>query len=197
MKKETATRALILKSTPFKENKVILQLFTEKFGPASAIANTKKTAYLSSMMHIEGTLKRGRGDMYTLTDPHIIDTFPNLRKDFDLLQQATKIINILSKTLVPERAVPALFVLTKNTLKFLSKENNNNAIYLCFLLKLLLFEGLLPLNPEHMNNAFDNIEKDLYLTIATTKNFESLKELAITESFKKSIEDFTIGALPV
>jgi DNA repair protein RecO len=197
MKKETATQALILKSTPFKENKVILQLFTEEFGPASAIASTRKSAYLSSMMHIEGTLKRGRGDMYTLTEPHIINTFPNLRTDFDLLQLATQLVNTLSRTLVPERAVPALFVLTKNTLKALSKENNDKAIYLCFLLKLLLFEGLLPLNPEDMESSFDDVEKDLYLTIATAKNFESLKELAVTETFKKSVEEYTMGVIPL
>ncbi len=197
MKKETATRALILKATPFKENKVILQLFTEKFGPASAIASTKKSAYLSSMMHIEATFRRGRGDMYTLSQPHIIDTFPNLRKDFNLLQQGAKMMGILSKTLVPERAVPALFILTKNTLKSLSTKSNNSAIYLCFLLKLLLFEGLLPLNPEDMKSTFDHAEKDLYLTIATAKNFECLKGLSITEAFKTTIEEYTMGVLPV
>ena len=197
MKKETATAALILKATPFKESKVILQLFTKTLGPISAITSTKKTAYLSSMMHIEGVFKRGRGDLYTMTEPHILNTFPDLRKDFDLLKLSSQMTNTLSTTLVPGRAVPALFVLTKNTLKNLSPKSNNKAIYLCFLLKLLLFEGLLPLNPEDMNSAFSEIEKDHYLTLATAKNFDMIQDLSITKTLKESIETYTLGAIPI
>ncbi|MCH9811654.1 DNA repair protein RecO [bacterium] len=197
MKKETSIEALILKSTPFKENKLILQLFCKEMGPISAIVNTKKTAYLSSMMHIEGSVKKGRGDLFTLTEPHIINAYPNLREDFGRLQLANKIITSLQKTLVPARAVPALFILTKNTLKALTKESNEKALYSCFLLKLLLFEGLLPLHPEDMNKEFSEEEKDHYLTLATAKNFESLLELKMTASLVHTIENYTQETLPM
>ena len=195
MKKETSIEALILRSTPFKENKLILQLFCRELGPISAIASTKKTAYLSSMMHIEGSVKKGRGDLYTLLEPHILNAYPNLREDFDRLQLATKMISSLQRTLVPGRAVPALFVLAKNTLKALTKESNASALYCCFLLKLLLFEGLLPLAPEDMNKDFSNLEKDLYLTLATAKNFDALLDLKTTESLEHTIEEYTLAKL--
>lgn len=197
MKKEISISALVLNSTPFKENKLILQLFSKELGPISAIASTKKSAYLSSMMHIEGAVKKGRGDLYTLMEPHILDAFPNLRQDFDLLQLATKTTTALQKTLVPGREVAALFILTKNTLKAFSTTSNNNAIYLCFLLKLLLFEGLLPLNPEDMNKDFTHEEKDLYLSLATAKSFESLKTLETTIPLKTSVEEYILETIPL
>ena len=75
MNNEIATEGIILKSTPFKETKVILHLFTKEFGLVSAISPIKKTSYLSSMMLIEGSLKRGRSDMYSLKEPHILNSF--------------------------------------------------------------------------------------------------------------------------
>lgn len=190
MKKETATEAIILRSTPFKENKAILQLFTKEFGLLSAISTTKKTSYLSSMMLIEGSLRSGKSDMYTLNEPHILNTFPNIRKDFELLQLSMKLINTLSKTLVKERSVPPLFTLTKNTLLALIKTEDAKAIYLCYHLKLLLFEGLLPINPTDINTNLSETEKINYLTLATAKKFAELKNLSITPFLEEVIDTY-------
>ena len=142
------------------------------------------------MMLIEGGFHRGRGDLYTLSDPHILDTFPHLRTDFSLLQLSSKLIHLLSKVLVKDREVFPLFSLTKNTLKAFSTEGNNLAIYSCYLLKLLLFEGLLPLQPEALDSTLDEDEKLTYLTLATAKNFASLKKLIITARLEKGIEEY-------
>ncbi|MCH9620962.1 MAG: DNA repair protein RecO [Chlamydiia bacterium] len=195
MNNETSTAAIILKATPFKETKVILQLFTEVFGPASCIVSTKKLSHLSSMMLIEGNLRRGRGDLYTLSEPYILDAFANLRKDFDLLQLCAKLMNTLSRTLVKERSVAPLFLLTKNTLKAFSIESNNKAIYLCFLLKLLLFEGLLPLHPERVSKDLTEDEKLALLTLATAKNFSELDDIEITPSLEEAIEDYLLATV--
>lgn len=144
------------------------------------------------MMLIEANFRRSHGELYTLNDVHILDAFPNIRTDFDLLQLSAKLLNTLSKTLVKERSVPALFLLTKNTLKAFSKEANNQSIYLCYLLKLLLFEGLLPLNPDDMEQAFNDLEKMSYLTLATAKNFESIADVFISKRLYESIENYIL-----
>jgi DNA repair protein RecO len=196
MKNETASEALVLKTTPFKENKVILHLFTKEFGLISAMVSTKKSSYLSSMMLIEGVLKRGRGDFYTLTEPHILNAFANLRQDFTLLQTSAKLMNTISKILVKDKPTPALFILTKNTLKAFSKDFCPKPLYHCFILKVLLFEGLLPLNPLEMNKDLSDDEGLSYLSLATAKSFESLKTLSITPFLEKVIDEyvtFTLG----
>lgn len=144
------------------------------------------------MMYIEGNLHRDRSDMYTLTDAHILDAFANLRTDFTLLQLSAKLINTLSKTLVKDRAVYPLFLLTKNTLKTFSKEGNNEAIYYCYLLKLLLFEGLLPVNPDEMETNFSDDEKMDYLSLATAKSFESIEKIVVTKQLQEAIENYTL-----
>ena len=147
------------------------------------------------MMYIEGNLCRGRSDMYTLSDAHILDAFPNLRTDFSLLQLSSKLINTLSKTLVKDRAVQPLFLFTKNTLKAFSKEGNNEAIYYCYLLKLLLFEGLLPTNPDEMEKKFSDNEKIDYLNLATAKSFESVEKIVVTKELQEAIDNYTLLTL--
>jgi DNA repair protein RecO len=195
MKKETHSRALILKTTPFSEGKVILQMFSEVFGLVSAIAGTKKLAHLSSMMLIEGNFRRGRGDLYTLSEPFILDAYPNLRTDFEIMQLCAQLMNTLSRTLVKDRPTPPLFLLTKNTLKAFSPKVSNKAIYLCFLLKLLLFEGLLPFNPEMVSKDLDDDEKLALLSLATTKKFKDLEAISITPSLEEAIESYLINTL--
>jgi DNA repair protein RecO len=195
MNNESATEGIILKSTPFKESKVILLLFTKDFGLISAIASIKKGPYLSSMMLIEGTLSGGKSEIYTLKEPYILNSFPNLRKDFDLLQLALKLINTLSKTLVKERATPPLFTLTKNTLGAFTSMEDAKAIYFCFHLKLLLFEGLLPLNPEDIDKNLSEKEKTDYFHLATVKKFADLKGTSISPSLEQAMENYFLNTL--
>ncbi len=190
MNNEIASQGLILKSTPFKDNQVILQLFTKELGLISAVSSVKKSLYLSSMMLIEGSLKGGKSEVYSLKEPHILNSFPNLRNDFDLLQLSIKMISTLSKTLVKQKPVPAIFTLTKNTLCAFSSIKDAKAIYLCFYLKLLLFEGLLPLNPEDMDKDLSEGEKTDYLDLATVKKFADLKDKNISVYLEKVIENY-------
>lgn len=195
MQKECSIEAIIMKSIPFKENKVILHLFSSELGLISAISSVKKKAYLSSMMVIQATVKKGKGDLYSISERHIIDTFSNLREDFSLLQISMKMMNLLSQTLVKDRAIKPIYLLTKNTLKAFTKNSNQNAIYVCFILKLLLFEGLLPLDSDCVSKEFSEEEKEMYLTIATAKKFADLNELSITPQFSEVIENYLTCAI--
>ena len=192
MYKSTAIEAIILKSTPFNDKKVMLTLFTNTFGLVSASCQLKKSSYLSSMMLIEGTLIKGKNDIHSLKDHYILNPFPNLREDFDILQIAGKMINILSLILVKGRAVLPLFILTKNTLKALSKGNNIKAIYLCYLTKLLLFEGLLPMNYEKIEPHLSEDDQSTYLELATSKKISLLNELSISPVLEKAIENYSL-----
>lgn len=192
MQNEIHSRAIILKATPFKETKVILQMFSEEFGPLSAIVSGKKMGHLSSMLLIEGCFKRGRSDLYTLMEPHILDPYVNLRQDFDLLQLCAKMMNTLSRTLVKDRKVDPLFILTKNTLKAFSKEANNKAIYLCFLLKLLMFEGLLPSDPHRVCETLNVDEKLSLLSLATARSFKEVEDISITPELSEAIENYLL-----
>ncbi len=195
MNSEIASSAIILKIIPFQENKVILHLFTKDLGYISAVASTAKGSYFSSMMLIEGVFKKSKSDLYKLTKLYILDTFSNLRKDFTLLQLAAKLMNILSKTLVKDKVTLPLFILTKNTLKAFSKDSCPKPLYHCFILKLLLFEGLLPTNALEMNKNLSEEEVSNYLTLATAKTFDSIKMIPITPFFEEVMEEYVTFTL--
>ena len=88
------TQGIVLKSVPYKENDLILTVFSRKLGKIAVIARgakkSKRSLLTSSQIfsYSNFTLKK-EGHMYRVTQSEIIKRF---YKDFHMLQKAIHVI---------------------------------------------------------------------------------------------------------
>lgn len=94
------TQGIVLKAVRYKENDVILTLFTRKLGKVSAIAKgakRNKSSLLSSAQlfsYANYTLKR-KGNMYTVNQSDTIKSFYDISYDIEAFSYATYITKLV------------------------------------------------------------------------------------------------------
>ena len=94
------TQGIVLRAVKYKENDLILTIFTRKLGKISAIAKgarRTKSALLSSCQvfaYSTFTLKK-QGNMYRVTQTEIIKSFYEISYDLDIFSYATYIIQLI------------------------------------------------------------------------------------------------------
>ena len=125
-------KGVVIKEIPYKDNDKIITLMTDSLGKISCMARgAKKTnsALLAScqlLVYSEFVLYKGTS-FYHINSAEVIDTFYNLRIDYDKLNKAYEITKILNSLMVEneERAdsilslyLNSLYVISKDILKF-------------------------------------------------------------------------------
>ena len=98
------TQGIVLKSVPYKENDLILTVFSRKLGKIAVIARgakKSKSSLLSSSQifsYSNFTLKK-EGHMYRVTQSEIIKSFYNLSYNFEAFSYGTYILDMEYVTL--------------------------------------------------------------------------------------------------
>ncbi|NGX50034.1 MAG: DNA repair protein RecO [Candidatus Anoxychlamydiales bacterium] len=180
------TKAITLKSTPFKDRSKILQVLTDDLGIVSIIVkslskkNLNMLSFCSPFTISEIILKKNRSDIYSLRDLSLVDANMHLRKNLKDLTAASFMIKAILDSHIYQKKDFNLFLLLKSYLKKISI--NPDAIHLSFLLKLLSNEGFL-----HLKTKCSNCEKDaISLLNGESLCFEHSNSYAI----KFELEDF-------
>lgn len=180
------TKAITLKSTPFKDRSKILQVLTDDLGIVSIIVkslskkNLTLISFCSPFTISEIILKKNRSDIYSLRDLSLVDANMHLRKNLKYLNAASFIVKSILDSHIYQKKDFNLFLLLKSYLKKISI--NPDAMHLSFLLKLLSNEGFL-----HLKTKCSNCEKDAISLL----NGESLcLEHSNNFSIKFELEDF-------
>ena len=122
------TQGIVLKSVPYKENDLILTIFSRKLGKVSVIARgakKSKSSLLSSSQifaYSNFTLKR-EGNMYRVTQSEIIKSFYNLSYDFEAFSYATYILKLIDSFMIENQPNNRLFILLAQSLYLFCEEN--------------------------------------------------------------------------
>lgn len=216
------TQGIVLKSVTYKENDLILTIFSRKLGKISAIARgakKSKSSLLSSSQifaYSNFTLKR-EGNMYRVTQSEIIKSFYNLSYNFDAFSYATYILKLIDNFMIDNQPNNRLFVLLAQSLYLFSEENiDMEYVTLCFELKFLDYIGFRPIvntcvscyNSDFKNPVFNiyeggilcekcssNFEHNLRLNITTVKLMDYILKNDLLSCSKAKVSKYLINEL--
>lgn len=216
------TQGIVLKSVTYKENDLILTIFSRKLGKISAIARgakKSKSSLLSSSQifaYSNFTLKR-EGNMYRVTQSEIIKSFYNLSYNFEAFSYATYILKLIDNFMIDNQPNNRLFVLLAQSLYLFSEENiDMEYVTLCFELKFLDYIGFRPIvntcvncyNNDFKNPVFNiyeggilcekcssNFEHNLRLNITTVKLMDYILKNDLLSCSKAKVSKYLINEL--
>lgn len=132
---------LVLKCTPYGEKDQITQLFSPLLGRVSAYA--KAIPFLQPLSLIETLLQAGKGDLYRLKEPKLIDPYLSLRDSFPRLKAGLQMADFLHSFFPEGIPKPSIFDLATFYLGKLDRVKNPDNFYHSLILKTLSSEGLL------------------------------------------------------
>ena len=143
-------KAVVIKETTYKENDKIVTLLTDKLGKISCIARgAKKTnspilANAQYLVYSEFVLYKSK-NFYYINNAEVINTFYNLRVDFDKLTpifEITKLINSITDENQDTEDILKLFL---NTIYVIDKYYKDlNVLIATFKIKLFQLLGFAP-----------------------------------------------------
>jgi len=143
-------KGVVIKEVPYKDNDKIITLMTDKLGKISCMAKgAKKTnsALLAScqlLVYSEFVLYKGTS-FYHINSAESIDTFYNLRTDYDKLQKAYELTKVLNSLVVENEDTENILSLYLNSLYVISKDLLKFEYLLSiFKLKMLVLLGYSP-----------------------------------------------------
>ena len=164
------TQGIVLKAVRYKENDVILTLFTRKLGKIAAIARgakKNKSSLLSSSQlfsYSNYTLKK-QGSMYRVSQSDTIKSFYDISYDIEAFSYATYVTKLVENTTLENQTNNRLFILLAQTLYLYSQENfDKKFITRAFELKFLDYMGFRPIinrcvncNSKDLSNSTFNV----------------------------------------
>lgn len=162
------TQGIVLRSARYKENDLILTIFTRKLGKISAIAKgakRNKSSLLSSSQvfsYSNFTLKK-QGNMYRVSQSETIKNFYDIAYDIEAFSYATYIISLVDGSIYENQTNNRLFVLLAQTL-YLYTQNEVDKEYItrAFELKFLDYTGFKPIVNRCVNCNTTNLKSSVF-----------------------------------
>lgn len=160
-------KGIVIKETQYNDNDKILTVFTDELGKISCMAKgAKKTnssllAPCQFLVYSEFVLYKGTS-FYHINSAEIIDTFYNLRIDYDKLNIAYDITKVLMQSICEGEESKEVLSLFLNTMFVIeNKDIPAKQIETIFKLKLLSLLGYMP-NIVTCNKCGNSLVKGLY-----------------------------------
>lgn len=151
------TRAIVLKRTPFSESDLILHLLNPQGEKVSCFARgalkSKKRfpgGVLEPTHFIEALLKPAKqaDGLATIEEARLIDSFSDLRKDYENLESALFCLECVDKIATGGFShSSSLFDLLGHTLRKLQSSKQPEFIKILFFIKVLYEQGVLEIEP--------------------------------------------------
>ena len=172
-------KIIVLKNIPFQESDLIIKGINEEGAQRSFIAKSalkSKKRFTGSVLepgsYIALEYKKSRSSLPRLNQAWFLESFPGLRSEYarlDLALYFLKLIYFISQ----EGAEDAgeLFHLLGNALREAEKSTNLKSLKLFFEMKVLYFEGALPLDLKEESILKSKLKDHESFNI---KNFETL-----------------------
>jgi DNA repair protein RecO (recombination protein O) len=187
------SHGILLQALPYLGNGRILKVFSEVEGLITLMAKNKP-ALSSPFCIAEWVYRKGRSEIFTLTEGSLLDPLIELRDSYENLTAAGSIAQDLLKTQMAAKPTPHLYALLSSYLKKISSFKNPSILALSFRLKVMIHEGLLTLSSicSHCkeNASLFSQGESVCLTHASPRAFsfsptewETLLCLALTRKF--------------
>ncbi|MGH7889326.1 MAG: DNA repair protein RecO, partial [Thermodesulfobacteriota bacterium] len=178
---EEKMEGIVLRTTLFKETHRIITLFTSEAGLISLMAKrvttAEKMALLSPFSQIEVIFRKKQSDLYLFKDGTLLDDHLFLRKKWDFMETAGKMVQIILHSQLPGKPAPKLYALLRACIKQLPQFKEPSSLLLLFYLKLLAHEGILSLNDRAtFPISLSREHWDLMMELACSRSFQSLHE---------------------
>lgn len=147
--KSFQTKGLVIHKFLIGEGDNFVTFYTQHHGKLKVKVRGAKKVTGRFMGHLEYLnlcnleIYRGPKNL-VLTSCTAIESFPEIKKDFDRLNQSFDIIKLLNKATYEDEHIDEVFALTIHSLELLNKEANSSLASNTFKLKLLNLLGLLP-----------------------------------------------------
>ena len=145
-------KGIVIREVTYKENDKIITILTDTLGKISAVAKgAKKTnsPYLASsqfLVYSEFVLYQNTG-YYYLNSASVINTFYNLRIDFDKLQNVFEMTKILNSVTDENQDTENILQLFLNTIYVLDKFDKDKKLVMnAFKIKLFSLLGFAPMD---------------------------------------------------
>jgi DNA repair protein RecO len=188
------SKAIVLRSFPFKDRQKIVTLFSEKFGIISLVVkgiSCKKpstNALCEPFAESEFFFTKKSSTLFRYEEGHLIDLHLALRASLCFLKTASAMSQALLKSQMPEQAAPELYTLFSSFLKQIPSFSSQETLLGCFYLKLLKHEGL---HHAKVNIPSLSPEEQMQLSNLTlAQSFLRLKEHPLTPSLFSELEHF-------
>lgn len=143
-------KGIVIKEVQYKENDKIITIMTDKLGKISCMAKGAKknnSPLLSSsqfLVYSEFLLYKGT-NFYHINSAEMIESFYDLRIDYDKLEKAFDVAKLLNKLAYEEDEETGILSLFLNTLYIIAnKDKPFDLVRNTFLLKLLCLLGYTP-----------------------------------------------------
>ncbi|QJA08019.1 DNA repair protein RecO [Romboutsia sp. CE17] len=216
------TQGIVLKAVRYKENDVILTIFTRKLGKIAAMAKgakKNKSSLLSSSQlfsYSNYTLKK-YGNMYRVSQSDVIKSFYDLSYDLEAFSYATYITKLVESSTLENQTNNRLFVLLAQTLYLYTQENiDKQFITRAFELKFLDYIGFRPIvnrcsncgskdNQEYVFNSYEGgilcktcstiFDENQKIDITTVKLMEYILSNDILRCSKAKVSKYIIYEL--
>ena len=176
---EKQFEGVILSVVPYQDRHEIANVFTP-FGKISVIrkwGRSAKKSPLSPLTRAEFFVSGGRGELFEVKEYRLIDPYLKLRDDLEAMRAAASLLKALKLTQEGEAPSELLYRLLLKILSKISDFPKKNNLVTLFFLKLLLHEGLCPLEALDLEMA----------ELAPVRSFEKLASLDFSESFHKKV----------
>lgn len=196
------TEAFVLKSFKYKETSKIVTLFTKDFGKLNAIVKgarnfkSKLCGTLETMNHISAVLYiKDNRELQFLSGAEYKNSYRNILNDFDKLQAAFRIIELINKSVIDNSVNHQIFDLLVNTYSILNHSAKN---YFCYVLYFQIeMTNILGISPDFLKISskketfFDDnefyISKSLLISLNLFRN-NSLQDIESLEIEKNILE---------
>ena len=148
---EYTIETITLSSIIFKDYDRIVTLFSKEIGLVKLIvkgASRKKSTlipFCEPLTHAQILFKEKKGDLHLFMEGKILNSHLSLRRDYDILLGATKLLKVIQKSHVFYQSSTNIFLLLSSYLKKLETFDSPNSLIASFHLKMLLNEGCLTL----------------------------------------------------
>ena len=187
------TQGIVLKDVRYKDNDLILTIFTRKLGKIAALAKgakKNKSSLLSSSQlfsYSNYTLKK-HGNMYRVNQSDTIKSFYDLSYDLEAFSYATYITKLVESSTLENQTNNRLFVLLAQTLYLYTLENvDKQFVTRAFELKFLDYIGFKPIinrcvscGEKNSNNFVFNSYEGGILCESCSNIFNENKKIDIT-----------------
>jgi len=142
-------RGVVLRTIRLGEADRIVTLMTEQHGKVRAVAKgvrrttSKFGSRLEPLSHVALLGWQGRGDLDTINQVEVIDTFRAVREDLDRMSEAMSMLEVVDQIGQERHGIPRLYEMLVGALTALA-DRNSPMVAPAFFLKTLALEGSAP-----------------------------------------------------
>lgn len=188
---ETKLKAIILKSTDYKEADKICTAFSLEFGKISVKFNgvkrdkAKLKVFIQPFMLEELECIR-RGDFFTVKTGVVLDSYPKILNSYTKTICAYIALDILNQILIKNKAEPQIFLQTIKTLNDMEEKNEYRVLIEFILAFMDLLGEKLNCNSINQNEVTDRVYLDYF-----TGNFSPIRTADCIEIDKKCYQNLS------